>query len=240
MSEPVDSTVLMTAFLLAFGAGMATTIGAVMPFFDKASSPQFLGCSIAFSAGVMLYVSFVEMFPEATLSFGHAAGSLAHLASAWSSLCLFGGMGLTVLLDLLVHRLDRLNATDHEADVAALLPQPLSSAPESGTAVATVAATAASTINSARDGDSDDEEALLAPSPAPSKRVSALPPFWDGPLTWLRLDWQGQLMDHVRCARVSLFRLLPTLNKQTNTQNEHRTQMTRRASGERASCRPWR
>ena len=63
---------------------------------------RFLACSLAFSAGVMLYVSFVEIFVKAVEEFTQQQLSWAYLAA---TLCLFAGCAITVLLDMLVHLL---------------------------------------------------------------------------------------------------------------------------------------
>ena len=43
-------------------AGLATGVGSAMAFFAKKTNYRFLSVSTGFSAGVMLYVSFVEIF----------------------------------------------------------------------------------------------------------------------------------------------------------------------------------
>jgi ZIP family zinc transporter len=54
---------------LVFGltrfAGLATGIGSALAFFAKRTNTRFLSLSLGFSAGVMLYVSFVEIFVKA-------------------------------------------------------------------------------------------------------------------------------------------------------------------------------
>lgn len=47
---------------LTLFAGMATGIGSVIAFFAKHTDYRFLSISTGFSAGVMLYVAFVEIF----------------------------------------------------------------------------------------------------------------------------------------------------------------------------------
>lgn len=54
------STVLF-ALLLTTLAGLSTGIGSAMAFFTKKTSKRFLSTSLGFSAGVMIYVSFVEL-----------------------------------------------------------------------------------------------------------------------------------------------------------------------------------
>lgn len=59
----------MPTELLAFGltlmAGLATGIGAAVAFFIRKPTPRLLSTALGFSAGVMLYVSFVEILPKA-------------------------------------------------------------------------------------------------------------------------------------------------------------------------------
>lgn len=63
-----------------------------------------LAVSLSFSAGVMVFVSFVSIFPKSLESWQTAVGERFALLAAVS--CFFGGIGITKLLDLLVHRLD--------------------------------------------------------------------------------------------------------------------------------------
>ncbi|MFP4015461.1 MAG: zinc transporter ZupT, partial [Halanaerobiales bacterium] len=56
---------LLIAFLLTLFAGLATGIGSFLAFFTKKTSASFLSISLGFSAGVMIYVSFVEIFVKA-------------------------------------------------------------------------------------------------------------------------------------------------------------------------------
>lgn len=56
----------MDNFYFALGltifAGLSTGIGSLMAFMSKKFNPKFLAASLGFSAGVMIYVSFVEIF----------------------------------------------------------------------------------------------------------------------------------------------------------------------------------
>ena len=57
-----DSHVLLFAFGLTLFAGLSTGIGSTIAFFAKQTNTKFLSWSLGFSAGVMIYVSFVEIF----------------------------------------------------------------------------------------------------------------------------------------------------------------------------------
>ncbi|MBU2236056.1 zinc transporter ZupT [Patescibacteria group bacterium] len=52
------------AFLLTLFAGLSTGIGGVIALFAKKLNVKCLSASLGFSAGVMIYVSFMELLPE--------------------------------------------------------------------------------------------------------------------------------------------------------------------------------
>ena len=55
----------LLAMLLTLLAGLATGIGGAIAFFAKRTNTKFLSVALGFSAGVMVYISFVEIFMEA-------------------------------------------------------------------------------------------------------------------------------------------------------------------------------
>ena len=65
-------------FLFAFGltvfAGLSTGIGSFIAFFSRKRNSKVLALALGFSAGVMIYVSFVEIFSEARKYLVQAAG----------------------------------------------------------------------------------------------------------------------------------------------------------------------
>ena len=60
----MDGNVLF-AFALTVFAGLATGIGSLLAFFTKRTNTKFLSIALGFSAGVMIYVSLVEIFVKA-------------------------------------------------------------------------------------------------------------------------------------------------------------------------------
>jgi ZIP family zinc transporter len=62
------------AFGLTLMAGLATGLGSALAFFAKRTNLRLLARSLAFSAGVMPYVSFVEIMPKATASLARSFG----------------------------------------------------------------------------------------------------------------------------------------------------------------------
>lgn len=96
---PVDSANVGVAFGLVIAAGAATALGAAVVFFPKLvklASRRVLAASLGISAGVMLYVSFVEILRKAELSFIDAGHSEEN-AFIFSTLCFFGGV-ITMLV----------------------------------------------------------------------------------------------------------------------------------------------
>lgn len=59
---------VIKALLLTLVAGLSTGIGSIIALAVKKVSPKFLSVSLGLSAGVMVYVSFVEIFPNALQS----------------------------------------------------------------------------------------------------------------------------------------------------------------------------
>ena len=59
---------VITAFLLTTLAGLSTGIGSCIAFVAKHTNKKFLSVSLGFSAGVMIYVSLVEILAKAKTS----------------------------------------------------------------------------------------------------------------------------------------------------------------------------
>jgi ZIP family zinc transporter len=79
---------------LAFGvttaAGLATGIGAAMGLFAKTTNHRFLALALGFSAGVMLFISFVEILPKSIAMFSNDRGEVE--AFTWGTLAFIGGL----------------------------------------------------------------------------------------------------------------------------------------------------
>lgn len=79
---------------LVFAAGAATAVGASVVFFPglvKCVTRRFLAGSLGFSAGVMIYLSFVEIFFKAVTGFNDA-GFSESISFLYSTLSFFGGV----------------------------------------------------------------------------------------------------------------------------------------------------
>jgi ZIP family zinc transporter len=100
IAEPMPSSPVAIAFALTLLAGLATGIGSALALIARRTNTRFLSAALGFSAGVMIYVSFVEILADARAGL---AGALGARAGAWLAvLAFFGGMGLTALIDRLV------------------------------------------------------------------------------------------------------------------------------------------
>jgi ZIP family zinc transporter len=91
----------MNNILFAFGltllAGLCTGIGSALAFFAKKTNTKFLSVSLGFSAGVMIYVSMIEIFFKAKDSLTRELGIKA---GSWVTvIAFFGGMLLIALID---------------------------------------------------------------------------------------------------------------------------------------------
>ncbi len=99
MLNPDFHTVLF-AFMLTLFAGLSTGIGSTIAFFAKRTNTKFLTVSLGFSAGVMIYVSFVEIFPK-----GHEVltATMGMRQGWWAAvLAFFGGIALIAIIDRLI------------------------------------------------------------------------------------------------------------------------------------------
>ena len=87
-------------FLLTLFAGLATAIGSVIAFVSRHTSRRFFSFTLGLSAGVMLYVSFVELFNQSRdLFMGEWGDKLGNLGTAVS---FFVGMAVIGVIDKLV------------------------------------------------------------------------------------------------------------------------------------------
>lgn len=91
---------VLFAFALTLIAGLSTGIGSLIALLAKRTSRKFLSLSLGFSAGVMIYISFVDLFPHSvrmlSAEFGTQQGQI------YTALAFFGGIFLIGLIDKLV------------------------------------------------------------------------------------------------------------------------------------------
>ncbi len=108
---------MLPAFLLTLFAGLSTTFGAVIAFWGGTKNTKFLSIGLGFSAGVMIYVSFLEILVKSqdafTLKYGEIVGESLGLVA------FFVGIALSFVIDQLIpdninphHTLDIENSID--------------------------------------------------------------------------------------------------------------------------------
>ena len=91
---------VLIAFGLTLFAGLATGIGSALAFFTERTNTKFLSSALGFSAGVMIYVSFVEIFIKAREA---TVAALGDRVGTWVTvIAFFGGIFLIALIDKLV------------------------------------------------------------------------------------------------------------------------------------------
>eukprot|EP00927_Polykrikos_kofoidii_P028562 TRINITY_DN24911_c0_g1_i2.p1 TRINITY_DN24911_c0_g1~~TRINITY_DN24911_c0_g1_i2.p1 ORF type:complete len:348 (-),score=55.38 TRINITY_DN24911_c0_g1_i2:101-1084(-) len=95
-------------FALVCAAGASTALGAAAVFEKRMvtiATKEVLAASLGFSGGVMLYVSFVEIFVKSQEAFGESDMSPQH-AYMWATFSLFAGIVILRLIAFAVHKLD--------------------------------------------------------------------------------------------------------------------------------------
>lgn len=95
----MDSALLL-AFAVTLGAGLATGIGSTIAFFAKTTNKGFFAVSMGFSAGVMIYLSFVEILPKASEYIARETSTVQ--AAAIAAGALVAGLVLMAIIDALV------------------------------------------------------------------------------------------------------------------------------------------
>jgi ZIP family zinc transporter len=111
-------------FWIAFGltlfAGLSTGIGSALAFFTRSTNMRFLSLSLGFSAGVMIYVSFVEILQKARESMIPGFGEKT--ATLYTVLAFFGGILIIALIDRLIpsyenpHEIRRIEEMDRNGN----------------------------------------------------------------------------------------------------------------------------
>ena len=91
---------VLTALLMTLIAGAATGIGGMLVLFKMKLSSNVLAGALGLSAGVMIFISLAELYPEAQTKILES-GTLPH-GEAWVLMAFFIGMGVITLIDFLV------------------------------------------------------------------------------------------------------------------------------------------
>ncbi|HRZ96857.1 MAG TPA: zinc transporter ZupT [Paludibacter sp.] len=94
----ISNNILFALGLTLF-AGLSTGIGSAIAVFAKKTNTKFLSTSLGFSAGVMIYVSFVEIFPQAHDLLIKSGSAVPELATV---LAFFVGIALIYAIDMMI------------------------------------------------------------------------------------------------------------------------------------------
>lgn len=95
-----DVSSILFAFMLTVFAGLATGVGSLMAFYTKQTNKKFLSAALGFSAGVMIYVSMIEIFVKAKESLQTVHGS--EKGYLYTTVAFFVGIFIIALIDKLV------------------------------------------------------------------------------------------------------------------------------------------
>jgi zinc transporter, ZIP family len=98
--ENIDFNTLLFAFGLTVFAGLSTGIGSALAFFTKTTNTKFLSVSLGFSAGVMIYVSLVEIFQKAKDALVIVHGDVA--GTWYTVISFFAGIAFIAIIDKLI------------------------------------------------------------------------------------------------------------------------------------------
>ncbi len=112
----LDIHTLLIAFGLTLFAGLSTGIGSALAFFTRRTNTKFLSIALGFSAGVMIYVSTIEIFVKAKDSL---VGALGLTGGSWATVgAFFGGMFLIAIIDKFVPSAENPHETRKVEDIS--------------------------------------------------------------------------------------------------------------------------
>ena len=112
----MDWDSILFAFGLTLFAGLSTGIGSAIAFFAKKTNTGFLSLALGFSAGVMIYVSFVEILVKARDSLAVEVGDAAsHL---YTTAAFFGGILFIAIIDRFIPAVENPHEMHHVEEMA--------------------------------------------------------------------------------------------------------------------------
>ena len=92
-----SSQEILLAFGLTLIAGLSTGIGSLIAFLAKETNTKFLSSALGLSAGVMIYVSFMELMPESTALLSDIYSE--RMAQIYMLTAFFLGIGCIAMID---------------------------------------------------------------------------------------------------------------------------------------------
>lgn len=113
-----DLSVILFAFALTCFAGLATGIGGLFIVRGKPTNFRLMSGALGLSAGVMIYISFVELFPDALARISEVHG---RTKGAWlTALAFFVGIAIIAIIDKLVPAGDNPHEMSSPTEIAAI------------------------------------------------------------------------------------------------------------------------
>lgn len=112
---------ILLAFLMTLLAGLATGIGSLMVLFTKKTNKKVLSFSLGLSAGVMLYVSFVEILNKSVESLSEVYGD--KIGNVYAVVGFFVGISVIAIIDRFIpemgnpheiHTVEEMDGTSEE------------------------------------------------------------------------------------------------------------------------------
>ena len=130
MDFPFNTIDLLRAFALSAFAGLSTGIGGLFVLRKEAVEQKYLSFSLGLSAGVMIYISFMEMLVN---SFNSLSKLYGEKTGGWYSLlAFFGGIAFIALIDHFIPEEDNpheMHGLEQMGEEGALTLEPGSSMP---------------------------------------------------------------------------------------------------------------
>ena len=110
------------AFMLTLFAGLSTSLGALLAFFSKSKNYTILSVGMGFSAGVMIYVSFMEILAKSKDSFTQLYGSDV-FGETLTIICFFAGIAFTAFIDKIIPKDVNPHEPKSQSELLELKPQ---------------------------------------------------------------------------------------------------------------------
>ncbi|MDR0946985.1 MAG: zinc transporter ZupT [Ruminococcus sp.] len=105
---------MILAFTLTLIAGLSTGLGGIISVLSKKQNTKFLAVALGFSAGVMIYVSMVELFAQAneslSLLYGIKRGGI------YTAVAFFAGILIIAVIDKLIPEKENPHEIKHKGD----------------------------------------------------------------------------------------------------------------------------
>lgn len=118
----MDPHSIFVAFGLTLIAGISTGFGSLIALFTKKTNTKLISAALGFSAGVMIYVSMVDIYPQANRMLMTSMGKIGSWITVAS---FFGGILLIGIIDKLIpsfenpHEMRRVEEMDECSDIGA-------------------------------------------------------------------------------------------------------------------------